>query len=224
MTDLQIAEDPETSEDELGKLAFTDDPEVAVAVMKNPKTPEWAKRRLASRQEPHIQRALEMSGADMHENGGERLLTHSRTNASRIVVSTTELIPGYDIVEVVGPVFSTQSHTRWKNFDTKSGQDATSQSGRLSIALQGSLRAIREEAAGLGANAIVGLSMAANSSEGASALLGGSSDAIVLLGTAVKARRLPNAGRRIPCPTCAEEILVEAKRCRFCGETPLSAE
>lgn len=40
--ELDIARDPETDPDTLGKLAFTKDPQVLQAVLANPRTPDWA--------------------------------------------------------------------------------------------------------------------------------------------------------------------------------------
>ncbi len=49
MTDLDAANDPNTSPDELGKLANHSDPEVVAAAVSNPNTPQWAKNRAAGR-------------------------------------------------------------------------------------------------------------------------------------------------------------------------------
>lgn len=45
-SDLARAIDPTTSQDDLGKLAFHSDPGVVAAVLANPNTPQWAKKRL----------------------------------------------------------------------------------------------------------------------------------------------------------------------------------
>ena len=49
MSDLDAASDPNTSADELGKLANHSDPEVVAAAVANPNTPQWAKNRAAGR-------------------------------------------------------------------------------------------------------------------------------------------------------------------------------
>jgi uncharacterized protein YbjQ (UPF0145 family) len=68
------------------------------------------------------------------------------------------------------------SHTAWK---------AMTQKRRLWTAFDGALALLLEQAHARHANAIVGLQFAANSSEGGSAVFGGSSDAIIVMGSAV---------------------------------------
>lgn len=59
------------------------------------------------------------------------------------------------------------------------------QSTRLELATTSAMLDIQSKARSMGANAIVGISVALNSSQGASAVGGGSSDAVLIIGTAV---------------------------------------
>lgn len=46
---LELASDPGTSPDDLGKLSFSDNPDVLAAVLVNPNTPQWAINRAGAR-------------------------------------------------------------------------------------------------------------------------------------------------------------------------------
>lgn len=46
--DLEAARNESTPSNDLGKLAFSEDPAVREAVLANPNTPDWARRRIAS--------------------------------------------------------------------------------------------------------------------------------------------------------------------------------
>lgn len=63
MSDIDAAGDPNTSPDELGKLANHSDPKVAEAAAANPSTPQWAKNRAQSR----IQRTVESASPANHK-------------------------------------------------------------------------------------------------------------------------------------------------------------
>lgn len=127
---------------------------------------------------------------------------------SKVLLATSPELADHDIVRTIGLVYSARSHTKWK---------ANTQRDRLLIALDGAMARLRESAAEVGANAVVSVAIAANSSEGGSAVFGGSSDAIVLLGTAVWVRKRTAPAVRRPCPICKEDIISDALKCRFCG-------
>ncbi len=91
-------------------------------------------------------------------------------------ITTLQTLPGHRITASHGVVYASMSHTKWK---------ANTQKKRLTTAFDGALALLLEEAHGRQANAIVGLQFAANSSEGGTAVLGGSSDAIIVMGSAV---------------------------------------
>jgi uncharacterized protein YbjQ (UPF0145 family) len=60
------------------------------------------------------------------------------------------------------------------------------QSDRLTSAYEVALANLKYEAASLSADAVIGITFALNNSTGSAAVLGGSSEAVMLLGTAVK--------------------------------------
>lgn len=91
-------------------------------------------------------------------------------------VTTLHFLPGHKITASHGVVYASMSHTAWK---------ANTQKKRLTTAFDGALDLLLEQAHARRANAIVGLQFAANSSEGGSAVFGGSSDAIIVMGSAV---------------------------------------
>ena len=91
-------------------------------------------------------------------------------------VTTLHFLPGHKITASHGVVYASMSHTKWK---------ANTQKARLTTAFDGALGLLLEQAHSRRANAIVGLQFAANSSEGGTAVFGGSSDAIVVMGSAV---------------------------------------
>ena len=137
----------------------------------------------------------------------------SRAN---VLVTTTESIPGYVIERLIGPVVAAKSHTRWKNFDKNRVVDATSQYGRLINAWHGAVEDLKREASRLGANAVMGVTMSANTSEGGSANFGGSSDAVILMGTAVF--MTPVLDTTVTCPVCHSGFHPEARKCGSCQE------
>jgi uncharacterized protein YbjQ (UPF0145 family) len=213
---LAIARDPETDSDTLGKLVFSEDPAVVAAVVQHPSTPMWAIKRASNRSEAQIADAVESRREAIQESlrepgappKPETPSPSAQTRKADVLVVTTDTIPNQRIVTVMGLVFSTQS---------KVAIGLNKQQTRLAQGLVGSLRLIKAEAAGRGANAIVGLHMASNSSQGSSAAFFGSSDAIVLFGTAVLAVPLePSHG--MTCPFCREGVHREAVKCKHCGE------
>jgi uncharacterized protein YbjQ (UPF0145 family) len=91
---------------------------------------------------------------------------------------TTDTPVGGAIQKEVGLVFGTSSKQAFWGL--------SSQADRLTRAYDAALTNIQYEAATLGANAVVGIRFALNNSTGSGAtLLAGSSEAVMLLGTAV---------------------------------------
>lgn len=203
--DLERALNADTDPEDLGRLASSSDSAVRDAVLNNPSTPTWAKRQALVGQPGSGEANAPRAGS-----AGAVRPVAVRPQASSIVVVTTPSVPGYEVQRIVGPIAAARSHTKWK---------ATSQYSRLKIALDGSLEELRQEASRVGANAVVGLSMSANSSSGGSEIFGGASDAIVLLGTAVVIRpqAMPAAEpERAQYPSCLEFIRRGAVRCPHC--------
>lgn len=97
-----------------------------------------------------------------------------------LMITTLDFLPGYEMTRTLGVVSATMSHTAWK---------ANTQKARLATAFDGAMELLWRNAKIRGANSIVGLQMAANSSEGGSAVFGGSSDGVVLMGTAALMER-----------------------------------
>jgi uncharacterized protein YbjQ (UPF0145 family) len=125
-----------------------------------------------------------------------------------VLIVTTPEVPGHRILRVHGPLFAAQS--QWASGMTK-------QKARLTGTMAGALDDLGQQARSRGANAVVGLSMAANSSQGSSSAFLGSSDAIILMGTAVTVTPIPAEGPSVLCPECAEPIRSVARKCRHCG-------
>lgn len=153
--------------------------------------------------------------AEVHQLLEERQAEEARRQSRASLVVTTESIPGYDIERAFGLVFAAQSHTKWKGL---------SQYQRLLKALESSIPQLLDQARALGGDSVVGVKMAANSSSGNSSGLDvGSSDGVILLGTAVRA--VPKARRPIVhCTQCREDIDAQAAKCWRCGteRTPVA--
>ena len=92
-------------------------------------------------------------------------------------MSTLDSVPGMKVVKSLGLVYATSSRIAWSGINT--------QANRLENAMNAALIGIQLEAEGRKANAILGLSVGVNSSQGASAALMGSSEGILVVGTAV---------------------------------------
>jgi uncharacterized protein YbjQ (UPF0145 family) len=98
--------------------------------------------------------------------------------AQNIVCHTVESPPDLEITESIGLVFGNSSKQAFWGLST--------QANRLSRAYEAALANLRFDAAAMGANAVVGVRFALNNSTGsAAAVLTGSSEAVMLLGTAV---------------------------------------
>lgn len=93
----------------------------------------------------------------------------------KIILTTTDSIPGRNIKEYKRILFASSSELGGFN----------RQSTRLTKTAENALLSLQEQALSIGANAIIGVTVSANSSQGGSAALFGSSDAIIAVGTAV---------------------------------------
>jgi uncharacterized protein YbjQ (UPF0145 family) len=103
------------------------------------------------------------------------------SRAELVTVLTVHSPKTLEVAEELGMVFGNSSKQAFWGL--------SAQSDRLSRAYEDALMMLKYEAALLGANAIVGVTFALNNSTGSSAtLLAGSSEAVMLLGTAVKMR------------------------------------
>jgi uncharacterized protein YbjQ (UPF0145 family) len=206
---LALAKDRDTSSEVLSQLAIsTKDPQVALALMLNPSTPDRGRRRLQNMATPEMTHAFRQAGVPENWALVEGIGVPNAISPNKVLLATSPELADHDIVRTIGLVYSARSHTKWK---------ANTQRDRLLIALDGAMARLRESSAEVGANAVVSVAIAANSSEGGSAVFGGSSDAIILLGTAVWVRKRTAPAVRRPCPICKEDIISDALKCRFCG-------
>ena len=93
----------------------------------------------------------------------------------KILMTTTAEIPGRKIKKVIRIIVASSSQIAGLN----------RQATRLYKTAESSLIALENIALAVGANAVVGVTFSANSSQGGSAALFGSSDAVIAMGTAV---------------------------------------
>jgi uncharacterized protein YbjQ (UPF0145 family) len=100
----------------------------------------------------------------------------------KVLMSTTPDIPGRKIKKVIRIIFASSSEIAGFN----------KQATRLQKTAEASLIALEQIASGHGADAVVGITFSANSSQGGSAALFGSSDAVIAMGTAVLLEDLDN--------------------------------
>tara|TARA_B110000503_G_C7044319_1_gene369581 strand:- start:28 stop:471 length:444 start_codon:yes stop_codon:yes gene_type:complete len=84
------------------------------------------------------------------------------------------------VTEEIGLVFGNSSKQAFWGLST--------QANRLSRAYEVALVNLKYDAAELGADAVIGVTFALNNSTGSSAKIAGSSDSVMLLGTAVKTK------------------------------------
>ena len=186
---LRIAQSPDTDGDALAELALNGTTEVLNAVMENENTPDWVKEKIRD------------------EAANAYNAAQASPSRHNILVTTTSTMPGYEIVEVLGIVYASKSHTRFKGM---------SQYERLLQAMDGALIDLREAARRKGGNAIIGVTLTANNSEQNATTLGGS-DGVVLAGTAVHVSKSVSAGRHTrSCPECFEPIDYRARKCPHC--------
>lgn len=127
--------------------------------------------------------ALQAQEEKLREQEAEEALLHEMIRkADAVECYTTETPPGVSIQASLGLVFGNSSKQAFWGFST--------QANRLSRAYEVALANLKYDAAQLGADAVVGVRFALNNSEGSKIWVGdgvtGSSEAVMLLGTAVK--------------------------------------
>ena len=102
---------------------------------------------------------------------------------SHFLQSTTDTIPGYDVLEHKGLVVAAVSTMLF-------GKLINKQEDRLAHAAEKALAEVSAKAAGLGANAVVGIRMTANNVEGG--VMASNSTGVLASGTAVLVVARPN--------------------------------
>jgi uncharacterized protein YbjQ (UPF0145 family) len=113
---------------------------------------------------------------EIHEVSEEELIW--REKANNIMVFTTLNPVSIQVKSELGLVFGNSSKQAFWGL--------SSQANRLSRAYEAALQNLKYDAAVMGADAVIGVSFALNNSTGSSAtLITGSSEAVMLLGTAV---------------------------------------
>ena len=118
--------------------------------------------------------ALEREGAETPDVLEESLVAKSKN----VRCFTTALPVTAKINRELGLVFGNSSKQAFWGLST--------QADRLTRAYEAALDNLRYDAAHRGANAIVGITFALNNSTGSSSSIAGSSEAVMLLGTAVE--------------------------------------
>ena len=108
-------------------------------------------------------------------------LREESVSPSGLHIVTTESIPGFRVDRMVGGVFATAS-TNWQAGSTKKGI-WNNQESRMEWAVQTALARMGKKAESMGADAIVGTTVAVNESEGSN--LSFRSTGAVVMGTAV---------------------------------------
>ncbi len=93
----------------------------------------------------------------------------------KLILTTTQEIPGQKIKKILRIVFASSSEVAGLN----------RQETRLRKTAESALIGLEKQAIEIGANAIIGITVSANSSQGGSSALFGSSDAVLAMGTAV---------------------------------------
>jgi uncharacterized protein YbjQ (UPF0145 family) len=106
-----------------------------------------------------------------------------QAKSENVKVFTTLEPKSIKVVEELGLVFGNSSKQAFWGLST--------QANRLSRAYEAALANLKYDAALMGADAVIGVTFALNNSTGSAALIAGSSEAVMLLGTAVKTDSLP---------------------------------
>jgi uncharacterized protein YbjQ (UPF0145 family) len=103
-----------------------------------------------------------------------------QAHSENVKVFTTFDPKSITIIEELGLVFGNSSKQAFWGLST--------QANRLSRAYEAALANLKYDAALMGADAVIGVTFALNNSSGSAAMLAGSSEAVMLLGTAVKTK------------------------------------
>jgi len=105
-------------------------------------------------------------------------LESNQERIDNLKVFTLDGLSGYEIIDEIGLVSGSSSKLAlW---------GLSKQSKRLESSYEIALFNLKSEAALLGANAVIGLRIALNNSTGSALNIAGSSEAVMLIGTAVK--------------------------------------
>lgn len=169
--DFNLAGD--TSDPEvLEQLSTHESEEVRWAVAANSHTPVDVLQKYLEDQDSNVQRMAK------ERLGISSFPAHLVEQKPTIFMSSLSNISSMQITKVLGMIYATHS-TVALGFDK--------QSDRLGRSTNMALLNLEEEAKKIGANAILGLNIAINSSQGASAAFMGSSEGVLVYGTAVKA-------------------------------------
>ena len=124
---------------------------------------------------PFNKDALNTAIEEQKKNDDKPYRPSSLVERERLPISTISTIPGKNIIEYKGLVYSSISEVA----------GLQKQQTRLQRSIEVAFQEIDEQAFKIGANAIVGLFVAINNSTGAAINVMGSSDAVTVLGTAV---------------------------------------
>lgn len=154
--------------------ARSQDPDVRYSLTLNPAVSVEILSLLVEDPDPDVREGARnrVSGGSTEQDKYETRYEEKPT----LFMTTTPDIPGTAITKTLGLISGSNS---------KMALGFNKQSERLDMALNNALLDMERQARVIGANAIVAIQIAANSSQGASAALMGSSEGIVVIGTAV---------------------------------------
>lgn len=160
--------------DEMEMCARDKNPDVRYSLTLNPEAPQEIIGLLIEDPDPDVREAARsrFSGSSSQFDKYDT----SYAGKPTLFMVTTNDIPGGQISQTLGLVSGASS---------KMALGLNKQSERLDLALNSALMELEQHARVLGANAVVALQIAANSSQGASAPMMGSSDGVIVIGTAV---------------------------------------
>ena len=126
----------------------------------------------------------ESEGKELLRQEEERLewLKTNQERIDRLKVLTLDRIYGYEIVEDIGLISGSSSKLAlW---------GLSKQQKRLESAFDIAIFNLKSEAAMIGADAVIGVKFALNNSTGSAMNIAGSSEAVMLIGTAVKITKI----------------------------------
>lgn len=163
-----------TDVEEMLACARNQNPDVRYSLTLNPEVTNEILVILTGDPDPDVRESAQarVAGVSSEQNKYETNYEKKPT----LFITTTPEIPGAPISKTLGLVSGSSS---------KMALGFNKQSDRLDMALNNALLDLELQARVLGANAVVGLQIVANSSQGSSAAFMGSSEGIVALGTAV---------------------------------------